>query len=355
LPFAEDVAPDGAWEHVCYEFAPDGATLMFRGLGQHLADFDRRAPFGFAFVGALHEGEDFDGFVGRNGGDAGFEEFHDLDDERYVAVEGTSGDFAFFAFGKAVEFFVFAVNAFCAVFPGANDFDFAVSGRAALDGFAARSENGEHGFDAVDAIPEEIGMVFFDLAGAVSLDIIDLADGTVMDSLSIFRKTERRRTEDWNFGFFGEAKNFDDIRERTGHRFIDEDGFAGFEDGFDLLEVRTAVNTFEENSIDILAELVDGVVKLDTVFFFQRFCVIFDTISAFRNVRAAALEGGDDFSAGDVVFGVGVVEVFGESGDVRGVAANNPDAEIGGEETRVKSEHSIHEYVCGNGSKVHAN
>jgi hypothetical protein len=40
---------------------------------------------------------------------------------------------------------------------------------------------------------------------------------------------------------------------------------------------------------------------------------------------------------------------------VRGVAANNPDAEIGGEETRVKSEHSIHEYVCGNGSKVHAN
>jgi hypothetical protein len=41
---------------------------------------------------------------------------------------------------------------------------------------------------------------------------------------------------------------------------------------------------------------------------------------------------------------------------VRRVATDDADADISGNERKTASErHSIHEYVCRNGSKVHAN
>ena len=139
-----------------------------------------------------------------------FEKFHDLHDEGHVTIKGTCG-LAFLAFGKAMEFFVLPVNTFGSVFPGAGDFDFAVGRRAALDRFAAGTEDSEHSFDAVDTIPKQIGVVLLYFAWAVSFDVIDFADGAVVYRQGIFGEAQGRRTEDGNFSFFGEAKDFDDV------------------------------------------------------------------------------------------------------------------------------------------------
>ena len=74
-----------------------------------------------------------------------------------------------------------------------------------------------HGFDAVDAIPKEIGMVLLDFTGTVSLDVIYLSYGTTVNCLGVFGKAKRRGTEDWDVGFFGEAKDFDHVFDRTCH------------------------------------------------------------------------------------------------------------------------------------------
>ncbi len=100
--------------------------------------------------------------------------------------------------------------------------------------------------------------------------------------------------------------------------------------------MRAAIDTFEQDCVNVLTKFFDGIVELDTVFFFQRFCVVIDAIGAFGNVRAAAFERSDDLSARNVVFGVGVVQVFGESGDMGGVAADDADAEVSTESGRAK-------------------
>jgi hypothetical protein len=79
-----------------------------------------------------------------------------------------------------------------------------------------------------------------------------------------------------------------------------------------------------------LAEFVDRVVKVDAIFFSEGFGVVFNAIGAFRDIGAAAFECGDYFTAGNVIFGVRVVDVFGEGGNVGCVAADDADADIGG-------------------------
>ena len=49
--------------------------------------FTRCTAFGFALVGGLHESENFDGFIGRDGSNARFKKFHDFDDKGNVAIE----------------------------------------------------------------------------------------------------------------------------------------------------------------------------------------------------------------------------------------------------------------------------
>jgi hypothetical protein len=48
--------------------------------------------------------------------------------------------------------------------------------------------------------------------------------------------------------FLGDAEDGDDIGERSGSRFIDEDWLA-FGDGAELFEVGAAVDAFEQNGV----------------------------------------------------------------------------------------------------------
>src|SRR5207249_741468 len=99
----------------------------------------------------------------------GFEEFADLFVERLVSFETElRGDGVLAEDDRAVVGLASAnaaEGADAAVFPDAGD-DIAAVGAGAGDGFAARAHDRVEQLDAVNAVPEEIGVVFFKRRGA---------------------------------------------------------------------------------------------------------------------------------------------------------------------------------------------
>src|SRR6266568_2267248 len=196
---------------------------------QYIAKFHRRAAFALALVSRLHERKNLDGFFRLHRRNAGLEKFHDLSQQRRVAVERPGGCLALFTFGQAVEAFVCAKNTFTPAAPKAGDFNSAVGRGRALYSLAAGSEHSKQSFDAVDAVPEQVGMMRLQLAGAASLHVGDLADETLVHGLGVFGKAQSRGAEYRDVGLLREPKNLADIPERCRHRLVNENRLARFQ------------------------------------------------------------------------------------------------------------------------------
>lgn len=129
--------------------------------------------------------------------------------------------------------------------------------------------------------------------------------------------------------FAGEADDLDGVFEGAGEGLVDEDGFFRGESLAELFEVGAAVDAFDQNSVNVGREFRDRGVDFDTVFFDEILGVAIDAGGARFDIGAAAFEGCDDFPAGNVVGGGGVVEGFGKCDDVRGIEADDTEAERG--------------------------
>src|SRR5438034_2352987 len=128
---------------------------------EHARNFDLGPAMAFAFVRSFHESKDFNRFLRRNGSDSGPEEFYHLGDKRVIAVVGANRAFAFLTLrSPPIAFRVFPINAHAPAFPNAFDLDQAVAVGDALDAFATGAHDCEERFDAVDAVPEKVGMRF---------------------------------------------------------------------------------------------------------------------------------------------------------------------------------------------------
>jgi hypothetical protein len=68
--------------------------------------------------------------------------------------------------------------------------DFAIFSFAALNGFAPGAKNGVKGFNTVNAIPKEVGVMLFQFARAVGFDVIYSSKRAVMRGLRVFGKAK---------------------------------------------------------------------------------------------------------------------------------------------------------------------
>jgi hypothetical protein len=96
-----------------------------------------------------------------------------------------------------------------------------------------------------------------------------------------------------------------------------------------LFEVGASVHALDHDGVDPAAHVFNGVADFDPVGILKGRGIFLHAADAGWDVRAASFEGGDHASAGDVTGGLGVVQDFGKGGDVRGVEADDPEAEDG--------------------------
>ena len=170
------------------------------------------------------------------------------------------------------------------------------------------------------------GVRFSDFAKMVGAQ--NFADGAVADGLCVLAVTERRRAEHGHAGFPREAEDFDHVLQRTGHRFVDVERLAGFDDRSGLFEMRPAIDALEHDGVHVPAQFLDAVVNLHAVCLAHFRRVDLDTRPTRFDVRTPAFERGGNPRARDVVRALRVVEQRGEGGHVRGVEADHANAQI---------------------------
>src|SRR5439155_5262139 len=244
-----------------------------------------------------------------------------------IALVSADRAFAFIALcGSAVAFRIFPINADASALPGAGDLDPPVAGRAAFDALTTGAHHREQRFDAMDAIPEQVGVRLFERAWTPCFRAEDFADGTVAHGLRVPAVAERRGTEHRHAGFLCGAEDFDHVLQRAGHWFVDVERFAGSDHRLGLFEVRPSVHALQHDGVHVLAQLPDAVVDRNAILVAQFFGVTLDTRPTRLDVRAPARERGDDLRAGDVVGVAGIVQQGGEGRDVRRVETDHADA-----------------------------
>ena len=180
----------------------------------------------------------------------------------------------------------------------------------------------------MDTIPEKVVVRFLQRTRTPGFGAQNFADGAVADGLCVLAVTERRRAEHGHAGFLRETKDFDDVFQRTRHRFVDIESFAGFDDRSGLFKVRPAIHALQHDGVHVPAQFLDVVIEGYAILLAQFFGVTIDTRPARFDVRAAAFECGDDLRAGDMVGNLGIVEQGGEGRDVRGVQPDQADAQF---------------------------
>src|SRR5262249_29251920 len=143
----------------------------------------RRSTLPFAFIGRFHERVNFQSFFGADRWLAGFEELHDLDYERRVPVVTAAGHDRLAAVDRgavAVRAIAeAAIRADAAILPAADD-KFGAIGLHARDGLATRPHDGKQRLDAMNAVPEQIGMMRLERAWPAGLATQYLADALIV-------------------------------------------------------------------------------------------------------------------------------------------------------------------------------
>src|SRR5262249_26354556 len=96
--------------------------------------------------------------------------------------------------------------------------------------FAAGAHDSEQRFHAVDAVPEEIGMMFLDGTRAIRHAAEDLAHLGIVPHFEDSRaEAQGRAGEDRHLVFLGEVIDLQGVGQRAGHRLINKAQLAGFE------------------------------------------------------------------------------------------------------------------------------
>src|SRR2546422_1912576 len=157
--------------------APHGDQNSYLSFGsaavflQYFPELHRRAALVLALVGRFHERENLHRLLRRHRRHSGLEEPHDFNHQRRIAIKQPGRGLAFFTLDQAVKTLVLAEDAFAAAGPGADDLHSTVRRHPALDRLAARAENRIERFHTVDAIPEQVGVVWLAFARAAGFGI----------------------------------------------------------------------------------------------------------------------------------------------------------------------------------------
>jgi hypothetical protein len=220
------------------------------------------------------------------------------------------------------------IDAGAFVVPGAGDLDFAVVGGAAFDAEAAGAHGGEKGFDAVDAVPEEVGVGGFEASGAAGIGGLTWP---MLPLRTAWVLVPKRREEDEKTGmraFSAGIEDADRIGEGAGDGFVDEGGFACLEAGEELFEVGATVVGLEEDDIDFVEQFIDGRDDFDAVLL-DLSGEFGDALGAGLDVFAALSNGSDDTNAHEF-WGLrgGGVEHLGEGDGVRGIETDDASADV---------------------------
>ena len=276
---------------------------------------DRASSAALALVGRLHEGIDFKSVFSRNGWDSGLEK---LDDGlKHAGVVTTlalldnllGSELGDLETGLLVSLAV--DNSDHSILPDAGD-NVGIFRVGATDLNAAGSQHGEESFSWVDAIPEEIGMGWFDRSGAVRKGAPDFAGISFRNRNDTGAETKRGRTPAGGAGCASQPVNGKGVLQGSGNGFVDKDRKSCFENRPNLFEVLTPINALEENSVDVFTEGGDVIVELDPEVVDQRLRKSIDSIGAGGNVRAASLVCCDHTSTRDVLWIVEIVELLGK-------------------------------------------
>ena len=92
--------------------------------------------------------------------------------------------------------------------------------------------------------------------------------------------------------------------------------------------MRAAIDTFEQDGIDLAAEFLNGIDDAHAEIVAELFGVSLDPAGAGFDIRTAAFEGDDHFRPRHVVRIFGVVQQFGERNDMGGVQADDTYTQV---------------------------
>src|SRR5712672_2164151 len=158
---------------------------LFLNRFQYLLDPNRFSRL-LALVRGHHERKNFDGFFRLNRCNPGLEEFHDLLNQRDVAIERTRNRIAALPGGFTMKRVVLAKDPFSSSAPCADDLDFSVRRLISLGCLASGPEDSKQGLDPVNAVPEKVRVMRFQFARSGGFGVADVPDGTIMNRHGVF-------------------------------------------------------------------------------------------------------------------------------------------------------------------------
>src|SRR6185312_6396351 len=302
-----------------------------RGLGDHAFERDGLAALALALVGGLHEGHDFDGFLGRHRRLAPFEELADFDDQRLISAVAAAGGDALAAEDQRAVIVLAgphaAERADPAVAPDAGR-QFRVFGLRPRDALAARPHDRIQRFDAVNSVPVQARVVLFQRAGAIGVTTEHVADLVVVQhGDDAGAETQRRTGKAGHAALLAQPEDLDRVGQRAGAGLVDEDPLAGREDRRDLFQVRTSVDAFQQHGVDFGQQGRDRVDDFNAIFLAQLLGETLDPVTARSDVGTAARIGGHDLHARELAAGLRIVQDAGKGDDVRGIEPDDADAD----------------------------
>ena len=109
--------------------------------------------------------------------------------------------------------------------------------------------------DAVDAVPEQVGMMLLERAGPVGVaadDVADLGRSAAYAAMPGLNRSDELEKHGVPVSL-GQLEDRDRVGQRAGDGLVDEDRLVRLEDGPRLLQVRPAVDAFEQDDVDLLS------------------------------------------------------------------------------------------------------
>ena len=161
-------------------------------------------------------------------------------------------------------------------------------------------------FDAVNAVPEQVGVMLFERAGAIDVAADDITHlGVVTHRGDPRAEPERGARETRGVRLPGQVEDRDRVGQGAGDRLVDEHRLVGLEDGPRLLEMRPAVDALQQHDVDLRQQLVDRADDRHAELVAQLLGEAGHAVAAGGDVRAASGISRHDANAGQLGLGLG--------------------------------------------------